>query len=117
MSKKPAKKMMKAPVRKFPTAKFAAAAKFTTRPRKVKKFGFTPVAASAPTILSSSHLLPLPLAPVSVALSRQVKPSVCLGVAEKRANLRFCASYNTPNASRKQANLAHHIFLARGDSA
>src|SRR6202030_2985513 len=45
-----------------------AAIKLTTRPRKVRKLGFTPVAASEPTILSSSHLLPLPIPPVSVAM-------------------------------------------------
>jgi len=50
-------------------AKKAAAAKFTTRPRKVRRLGLMPVAAMAPTILSSSHLLPDPIAPVNVAIS------------------------------------------------
>src|ERR1700719_4041813 len=68
MSRNPAKKMMVAPRKNFPTAKLAAAPKFTTSPRKVKKLGLIPVAAIAPTILSSSHLLPVPIAPVRVAI-------------------------------------------------
>jgi hypothetical protein len=68
MSKNPAKKIIVAPRKNFPTAKLAAAPKFTTKPRKVKKLGLIPVAAIAPTILSSSHLLPVPIAPVRVAI-------------------------------------------------
>src|SRR6266478_1304969 len=68
MSKNPAKKIIVAPRKNFPTAKLAAAPKFTTSPRNVKKLGLIPVAAIAPTILSSSHLLPVPIAPVSVAI-------------------------------------------------
>src|SRR5262249_23508452 len=43
--------------------------KFTTNPKNVKTLGLIPVAAIAPTILSSSHLLPVPIAPVKVAIS------------------------------------------------
>src|SRR5258708_3056203 len=68
MSRKPAKKMIRAPAKNPPTAKKAAAPKFTTSPRKVRKLELPPVPASAPTILSSSHLLPVPIAPVSVAI-------------------------------------------------
>src|SRR5215831_8254793 len=68
MSKNPAKKMITAPRKNLPTAKHAAAPKFTTSPRNVKKLGLIPVAAIAPTIFSSSHLLPVPIAPVRVAI-------------------------------------------------
>src|SRR5215469_2744684 len=68
MSKNPAKKIITAPRKNLPTAKHAAAPKFTTNPRNVSTFGLIPVAAIAPTILSSSHLLPVPIAPVSVAI-------------------------------------------------
>src|SRR5580698_8100279 len=68
MSRKPAQKMITAAIRKCPSAKFAAATKFTTNPRNVRKLGLTPVAAKTPTILSSSHLLPVPIAPVKVAI-------------------------------------------------
>src|SRR6266404_7605426 len=68
MSRNPAKKIIVAPRKNFPTAKHAAAPKFTTRPRNVRKLGLIPVAAIAPTILSSSHLLPVPIAPVRVAI-------------------------------------------------
>src|SRR5271157_5858188 len=68
MSRNPAKKIISAAILKFPSAKLTAATKFTTRPRNVKKLGFTPVAARTPTILSSSHLLPVPIAPVKVAI-------------------------------------------------
>src|SRR5271166_6077261 len=69
MSRKPAKKIISAPVRKFPTAKLAAAAKFTSKPRNVSTLGLMPVAAITPTILSSSHLPPVPMPPVNVAIS------------------------------------------------
>src|SRR5580765_85662 len=68
MSRNPAKKMIAAPRKNLPTAKLAAAPKFTTSPKNVNTFGLIPVAAIAPTILSSSHLLPVPIAPVSVAI-------------------------------------------------
>src|SRR5215467_14409785 len=68
MSRKPAKKIINAPRKNLPTAKLAAAPKFTTSPRNVNTFGLIPVAAIAPTILSSSHLLPVPIAPVRVAI-------------------------------------------------
>src|SRR5271157_4581790 len=68
MSRKPAMKMIIAPVRKLPTAKLAAAPKLTTSPRKVSKFGLMPVAASAPTMRSSSHFPPVPIAPVNVPM-------------------------------------------------
>src|SRR5271163_1127940 len=68
MSRKPAQKIISAAIRKCPRAKFTAATKFTTRPRNVRKLGLTPVAARTPTILSSSHLLPVPIAPVKVAI-------------------------------------------------
>src|SRR5580765_3438967 len=70
MSRNPAKKMIAAPRKNLPTAKLAAAPKFTTSPRNVRTLGLIPVAAIAPTILSSSHLLPVPIAPVSVAIFR-----------------------------------------------
>ena len=50
------------------TANITAAPKFTTRPRNVSTLGLIPVAAMTPTILSSSHLLPVPIAPVKVAM-------------------------------------------------
>jgi hypothetical protein len=59
---------MIAPVRKFPTAKLAAAPKFTTSPRNVSRLGLIPVAAIAPTMRSSSHFEPVPIAPVTVAM-------------------------------------------------
>src|SRR5260370_27766052 len=68
MYRNPATKIITAPRKNLPTAKLAAAPKFTTRPRNVKKLGLIPVAAIAPTILSSIHLLPVPIAPVSVAI-------------------------------------------------
>src|SRR5579859_4467701 len=68
MSRNPAKKIIAAPRKNLPTAKLAAAPKFTTSPRNVSTLGLMPVAAIAPTILSSSHLLPVPIAPVSVAI-------------------------------------------------
>src|SRR6266567_1289016 len=61
MSRKPAKKIISAPVKNRPTAKKAAAPKFTTSPRNVRRLGLIPVAAITPTILSSSHLLPVPI--------------------------------------------------------
>src|SRR5260370_34535213 len=69
MSRKPAKKMISAPVKKLPMAKKAAAMNFTSNRRNVRKLGLTPVAARAPTILSSSHLLPVPIAPVNVVIA------------------------------------------------
>src|SRR5277367_4344505 len=68
MSRNPAKKIIAAPVRKFPTAKLAAAPKFTTSPKKVSRLGLIPVAASAPTMRSSSHFPPVPIAPVNVPM-------------------------------------------------
>src|SRR5882757_3327816 len=62
--------MIRAPVRNLPTANITAAPKFTTRPRNVSTLGLIPVAAMTPTILSSSHLLPVPIAPVKVAMQR-----------------------------------------------
>src|SRR5579885_2518357 len=113
MSKKPAKKMMKAPVRKFPTAKFAAAAKFTTRPRKVKKFGFTPVAASAPTILSSSHLLPLPI--LLSASPYLVRSSLlCVWASRKNAPISGSAHRTTPRMQAANRPIWHITFFWRG---
>jgi hypothetical protein len=42
-------------------ANIAAAQKFTINPMKVRTFGLIPVAASAPTILSSSQRLHVPI--------------------------------------------------------
>src|SRR5438874_575219 len=58
------------PVRNLPTANITAAPRFTTRSRDVSTLGLIPVAAMTPTILSSSHLLPVPIAPVTVAMQR-----------------------------------------------
>src|SRR5260370_15526226 len=66
MSRNPAKKIIAAASRKRPVANIAAAQKFTTRPRNVRKFGLIPVAARAPTILSSSQRLPSPIHFVSI---------------------------------------------------
>src|SRR5207249_9859656 len=66
---KSGKKIINAPVKNPPTAKKAAAIKFTTNPRNVRRLGLIPVAAITPTILSSSHLLPVPIPPVNVAIS------------------------------------------------
>jgi hypothetical protein len=68
MSRNPAKKMIIAPLRKCPTAKVAAAAKLTSKPKKVSRLGLMPVAASAPTMRSRSHFPPVPIAPVNVPI-------------------------------------------------
>src|ERR1700733_9488042 len=61
MSKKPAKKITVAAILKSPVANIAAAQKFTVNPINVSTFGLIPVAASAPTILSSSQRLHVPM--------------------------------------------------------
>src|SRR6202050_1479103 len=70
MSRNPAKKITIAAVLKRPVAKSAAAQKFTTSPIKVRTLGLIPVAASAPTILSSSQRLTTPIAFVIMKSAR-----------------------------------------------
>src|SRR2546428_10904890 len=99
MSGKPVTKKRTAQVKNRPLEKMAVEQKFTTKPRKVRRFGLIPVAASAPTILSSSHLLPLPIAAVKVAMG--------FGSRKRRAaQRRPRASYTRPALRRKQAALA-----------
>src|SRR5579872_1573162 len=84
----------------------AAATKLTTRPRNVRKLGFTPVAASARTILSSNHLLPFPMPPVNVAirvlLSGAMSPELSQSIA-------LSVSWNRTPAAQLAANGPHWI--------
>jgi hypothetical protein len=68
MSKKPAKKITIAAILNNPVANIAAAQKFTINPINVNTFGLIPVAASAPTILSSSQRLHVPIKRVIIFL-------------------------------------------------
>src|ERR1035438_4088303 len=79
MSRNPAKKIIKAAVRKLPTAKRAAAPKFTTNPKKVSRLGLIPVAANPPTIRSSSHFPPVPIAPVNVLMVFTIRHDTATG--------------------------------------
>src|SRR5690349_11014433 len=69
---------MSAPVRNPPTAKKTEATKFTSNPKNVRMLGLIPVAAMAPTILSSSHLPPAPIPPVNVIAQRIVSQNAYL---------------------------------------
>ena len=94
--------MIRAPVKKWPMANIAAATKFTTSPKNVRKLGFTPVAASAPTILSSSHLLPVPMPPVSVAMRDSLSGAMSPELSQSIALSVMSESYTSGAAGRKR---------------